>query len=84
MSDPTPAELQRRLDQIQRELDRKVETGEYRERKTYVNKELADHQEWHDKHEDGHTWLWRLVAATALTVLVTLITVLIQNIGVSP
>jgi len=81
VTDPTTSEISRRLDAMERQI---IHREAYNERQRALDKELADHDLWHQKHDDSHTWLWRLVAATALTVLVSLLIQLLSAGGAIP
>ena len=76
--EPTLGEIRRRLERLEREI---VPRPLYDERQKFIDTELEDQKKWQESHEDSHKWLARLLAGTALSMLVTLIILLINVIG---
>lgn len=80
--DFTPGEIRRRIERLESDFDRLVvPKGVYEERTKHVELTLGDLEKWHDQHQEGHKWLSRLLAGTAITMLATLVSVLIQVAG---
>ena len=80
--EPTLWELQRSLERIESRIDRDLVSREaYTERQRAIDAEFEDVDKWQDSHEESHTWLSRLVAGTAFTLLVTLIVVIVELVA---
>lgn len=82
--EPTLGEIRRTVGRLENDFIRDViPRAVYDERQKNIDGHFADTEKWQEQHQEGHKWLSRLLAGTALTMLVTLVVILIQVIGAS-